>query len=90
MAMTSQDTTHAEEEPDREIGAPAGATNISDDTELTPREVEVLELIKHRLTNAEIAEILVISIRTVESHVASILHKLGYSHRQDLWRELLG
>lgn len=45
--------------------------------ELSPREVEVLAAIGRRLTNAEIANELFISVRTVESHVASLRRKLG-------------
>lgn len=48
---------------------------------LTPRELEVLHLISRHLTASEIAETLVISTRTVEGHVAHILHKLGVHSR---------
>jgi predicted ATPase/DNA-binding CsgD family transcriptional regulator len=52
--------------------------------ELSPREVEVLAAIGRRLTNAEIASELFISVRTVESHVASLRRKLGVDSRSRL------
>jgi len=52
--------------------------------ELSPREVEVLVAIGRRLTNAEIARELFISVRTVESHIASLRRKLGVDRRSRL------
>lgn len=53
---------------------------------LTPREAEVFELVRDRLTNAEISRRLFISQRTVEHHVASALAKLNLSTRLDATR----
>jgi DNA-binding CsgD family transcriptional regulator/predicted secreted protein len=53
---------------------------------LSPREVEVLGLIREHLTNVEIAARLYISNRTVESHVSALLRKLGAAHRRELAR----
>lgn len=51
---------------------------------LTPREREVALLLLHALPNSRIAERLVLSERTVESHVRSILGKLGFGNRTEL------
>jgi two-component system response regulator NreC len=51
---------------------------------LTPREVEVLRLVAAGYTNPEIAEQLVISIRTVETHRAAIHRKLETSSRAEV------
>jgi DNA-binding NarL/FixJ family response regulator len=51
---------------------------------LTPRELEVLKLIAEAHSSKEIAQILVISIKTVERHRANILEKLGMRDRVEL------
>jgi len=57
---------------------------------LTDRETEVLRMISDGLTDREAAAALRISIRTVETHVSNVLHKLGVRSRADaarLYRE---
>lgn len=53
---------------------------------LTPRETEVLHLIAEGHTNRQIAEVLSISVRTVESHRANLMGKLGLNSRVELVR----
>jgi DNA-binding NarL/FixJ family response regulator len=53
---------------------------------LTPREIEVLELLAEGLPNREIARRLGISDQTVKFHVASISGKLGAANRTDAVR----
>lgn len=56
---------------------PKTPPNVVDDELLTPREVSVAKLLVQDLTNAEIADKLHISIRTVEGHRMNILRKLN-------------
>lgn len=53
---------------------------------LSPREIEVLNLLVQGLTNPEIAERLCVSPRTVESHRAGVQRKLGVRTRAELAR----
>ena len=57
---------------------------------LTPREVQVLRLIAQGYSNAQTAEALVISVKTVESHRARIVEKLGLRSRVELVRYAMG
>jgi DNA-binding CsgD family transcriptional regulator/tetratricopeptide (TPR) repeat protein len=50
---------------------------------LTERQADVVRLLAEGLTNAEIAARLVLSVRTVDTHVAAILNKLGARTRRD-------
>ena len=56
---------------------------------LTPRELEVLELMAEGRSNRGIAERLVVTEKTVETHVASILGKLGLEAEPDAHRRVL-
>ena len=57
-----------------------------DADELTPREQEVVKLVAEAHTNREIAEILHLSEKTVESHRANAMRKLGMRDRVELVR----
>ena len=59
------------------------------DDDLTEREVQVLRLIALGHTNSEIASMLYLSVRTVESHRANIQQKLGLTTRAGLVRHAL-
>jgi DNA-binding NarL/FixJ family response regulator len=59
----------------------AAATNGNAGWELSSREEQVLRLLAEGLTDREIGERLVISSRTVETHVGNLLRKLGVRNR---------
>lgn len=72
----------------RELGVqriPRGALPSTRDNVagLTRRQLDVLELLADGLTNAEIADRLVVSVRTVDHHVSAILAKLGAQSRRE-------
>lgn len=58
-------------------GAPASAPH----DRLTPRELEVLRLVAQGLTNAQAAEVLIVTPRTVNAHLTAIYAKLGVTSR---------
>jgi len=62
----------------RELSAPEAVG-----ADLTPRERQVLTLVAEGLSNAGIAERLVISLSTVKTHVSSVIAKLGASSRTE-------
>jgi DNA-binding NarL/FixJ family response regulator len=70
--------TRTQLERARETGAPVAV--------LTRRELEVLKLVAEGHSSAEIASLLVISPKTVESHRANIMDKLGARDRVELTR----
>lgn len=68
----------------RRAAVPHGPSNSTrtNPAGLTDRQAEVLALLADGLTNAEIAQRLVLSVRTVDHHVAAILTRLGVSSRR--------
>ena len=60
--------------------------SLAEDQEvLSPRELEVLTLVARGHTNAEIAEILFLSVRTIEAYRSQIHSKLGVHRRWELY-----
>ena len=73
----------------RQLGVPNVPRGPTADTRenpagLTERQLEVLRLLARGLTNNEIASQLVLSVRTVDRHVAEILGKLGVTSRRQV------
>ena len=71
---------------DRLLNRIDGEEDVPQNRRLTPRELEVLALLARGLKNAEIAEQLFISERTVKFHVGSILAKLEAQNRTEAAR----
>ena len=69
-----------------QLGAKLAAEPVAEGPpdDLTPREVEILGLLAEGFMNPEIAEKLVLSVRTVETHRANIQRKTGIKSRAEL------
>jgi DNA-binding NarL/FixJ family response regulator len=65
-----------------------GTPEVDDDglDQLSPREREVMRLIARGYTYREVARDLVLSVKTVETHVSAVLRKLQLSNRHELAR----
>jgi two-component system response regulator NreC len=72
-----------------ELGAQLAVEPGDDPDGLSERELDVLRLIALGYTNTEIADHLMLSVRTVESHRAHVQRKLGMSKRSQLVRYAL-
>ena len=84
--MTRGDATAGSGRPQTTEADTAPAPGLE---HLTQRQVEVLRLVARGMTNAEIAEALFISRRTVHAHLRSIFHKLEGGHRSAATRYAL-
>jgi DNA-binding NarL/FixJ family response regulator len=73
QTVTGDASRTAPADPDPSPSSAAGG--------LSPRELEVLKLVAGGLTNAQVAERLFLSPRTVNAHLNSTYHKLGVSSR---------
>ena len=78
IARALAEATSPDAPPERREASWQGAYD-----RLTPRETEVLRLLARRLTDKEIAAALYISPRTVGTHLARILEKLGVKNRRE-------
>ena len=70
----------------KEVAVPAGQMFVRDDRKredlgITPRELDILELIAKGMSNREIAEKLFVSENTVKTHSSRVFDKLGAKRR---------
>ena len=85
--QTPEQALEASEQAPKQASAPQSSASISLPRAhaypdgLTAREVEVLNLLAQGLTNKQIATRLVISLRTVTTHLSSIYSKTGVNTR---------
>ncbi len=68
------------------VPGPRRASTLANPAGLTARQVEVLRLLGDGLTNAELADRLFLSVKTVDHHVSAILTKLDVTKRRDAVR----
>jgi predicted ATPase/DNA-binding CsgD family transcriptional regulator len=90
-AMTLEQvlTIQGQAPPTAPLSAPSARTSPPGPLGLTPREVEVLRLLARGLTNAQVAEELIVSQLTVKAHLRSIYSKLGVTSRSAATRYAL-
>jgi DNA-binding CsgD family transcriptional regulator len=72
----------------RAAGAIARAPERSEESELTPHELRIAQLVAQGLTNREAAAALFVSTKTVEHHLRNVFRKLGVRRRAELARRV--
>ena len=85
-AMSPEQAIEYALEPPLETSEEAEAPATSYPADLSAREVEVLRLVARGMTNAQVAQELYISPRTVNAHMGSVYHKIGSSTRPEATR----
>ena len=87
VAMTEdeRETIEASALPSPTVAKPGA--DQSHMVKLTKREIEVLTLVIEGNSSKEVADILYVSKRTVDFHLANIYHKLGVTNRVQAFRE---
>src|SRR5215212_3807819 len=78
-ALSAEEPSRAS--PSSEMAKPQPSSSPEHPGGLTAREVEVLGLVAKGMTNAQVAQRLFVSPRTIHRHLNSIYHKLGVSSR---------
>src|SRR5689334_15321790 len=68
------------------VGTAAAETQASPAGQLSPRQREIVQLLAEGKSNKEVAGVLNISVKTVETHRAQIMHKLGLNSISELVR----
>lgn len=86
--LTQHLRTHGVPTTGTQEGSPSQQPALDGFHLLTAREREITAMVAHGLKNRHIAESLVISVRTVETHVRNILAKLEIPSRKELYRAL--
>ena len=84
----SEGRTYLSGEAQRVLGAAAMPSESGDDA-LTPREREVVQLVAEGRLNKQVAHLLGVSVKTVETHRAAVMRKLGLHSTAELVRYAL-
>jgi DNA-binding NarL/FixJ family response regulator len=87
VAQVEATLKHTERLLQMQGGAPVQpAIQLDREVELTPTETKVLQYVARGMSNREIAQVMGVSQRTIESHVSNMLSKTGLHNRTELAR----